>query len=165
MGSPVVTPSKIITPFWMKALFTAPPPSAIPPSATTPVPVAAVLQGAVIGTAYSETISTQGGVSPYTYSVISGSLPTGLSLAGSSGVISGTPTAAATSSFTVKVVDGNGNTGMQAFQITVKAAAVPAPPPPVNPPVKVQPQTRPQGTFAEPQQTQPYKRPQGAFPA
>lgn len=88
-----------------------------------PIPVASVLHDGVIGTAYSETISAQGGVSPYTFAVVSGSLPAGLSLNTSTGVISGTPTTAGTSSFTIKATDTNGSTGTTNFSITVAAPA------------------------------------------
>lgn len=85
------------------------------------VPVASVLAGGVIGAAYSETISVQGGSAPYTFSVASGSLPAGLSLSSSTGVISGTPTTVATSSFTIKVTDALRRTGAQAFSVAVSA--------------------------------------------
>lgn len=88
-----------------------------------PIPVASVLHDGVIGTAYSETISAQGGVSPYTFAVASGSLPAGLSLNTSTGVISGTPTTAGTSSFTIKATDTNGSTGTTNFSITVAPAS------------------------------------------
>ncbi len=84
----------------------------------TPVPVAANLAGGIVSTAYSETLTAQGGISPYTYAVTAGTLPAGLALS-SGGVISGTPTAAATSSFTVTVTDSTGATGSQGFSITV----------------------------------------------
>ncbi|HEX5235127.1 MAG TPA: putative Ig domain-containing protein [Silvibacterium sp.] len=89
----------------------------------SPVPVGQVLQGGIVGTAYSETISAQGGTSPFTFALQSGSsLPAGLSLS-SAGVISGTPTAAGTTTFTVVVTDANGNSGTQAFTIIVAAAS------------------------------------------
>lgn len=87
-----------------------------------PVPVGAALQGGTVGTAYSETITAQGGTSPYTFAVISGSLLGGLSLNPSTGVISGTPLAATTSSFTIGVTDANGNSGSQGFTITIVAS-------------------------------------------
>lgn len=44
------------------------------------------------GSGYSQTLTATGGQSPYTFSIDSGFMPSGLSLVGSTGVISGTPT-------------------------------------------------------------------------
>ena len=65
-----------------------------------------------------------GGVTPYSWSVVSGSLPTGLSLGSSSGTISGTPSASGTSNFTVRVTDSQGtpDTDDQALSITIASA-------------------------------------------
>jgi len=52
---------------------------------TTTLPVGQV------GVPYSATLSATGGVTPYTWSVVSGSLPQGLTM-DPHGVISGTPT-------------------------------------------------------------------------
>jgi Putative Ig domain len=83
-----------------------------------PVPVAKNLAGCTIGTAYSETITVQSGTGPYVFSVSVGSLPPGLSLGSSTGVISGTPTSTpATYTFTIQVIDSLGNVGSQIFQI------------------------------------------------
>ncbi len=54
---------------------------------------------------YSTTLAQAGGIGPFTWSVTSGSLPSGLSLGMNSGTISGTPAATGTSSFTVSVTD------------------------------------------------------------
>lgn len=100
----------------------APGNAAFTPGHFTPVPVGAILQSGAPGTAYSETITAQGGTSPYSYAVTSGSLPTGLSLS-SAGVISGTPSGTGTSTFTITVTDANGFTGSQSFQIIVASAS------------------------------------------
>lgn len=50
------------------------------------------LPNGTVGIAYSYTLTASGGVPPYTYTIASGSLPTGLSLNSSTGVVSGTPT-------------------------------------------------------------------------
>jgi len=81
-----------------------------------------------VGVAYSQAIAATGGVPAYSWSVISGSLPGGLSLGSSTGVVSGTPTAAGTSYFTVQVSDSQqpADTDTQALSIVVTAAP-PAP--------------------------------------
>ena len=68
----------------------------------------ASLPGGNIGVAYSATLVAAGGTTPYTWSITAGTLPAGLTLNGSTGVISGTPTAAGSSSFTVQVTDATG---------------------------------------------------------
>lgn len=69
--------------------------------------------------AYSATLQATGGTTPYTWSVSSGSLPAGLTLTASSGAISGTPTTAGTSSFTIQVADSAGNKAFAGFTITM----------------------------------------------
>ncbi|MDT9647069.1 putative Ig domain-containing protein, partial [Pseudomonas sp. JV245A] len=52
------------------------------------------LSNGTAGTPYSATLSATGGTVPYSYSITSGSLPTGLSLNTGTGAISGIPSAA-----------------------------------------------------------------------
>ena len=68
------------------------------------------LPAATVGVAYSATLTATGGIPPYTWSVIAGALPTGLSLSGT-GNITGTPSATGTFNFTVQAVDPDGNSG------------------------------------------------------
>ncbi len=63
------------------------------------------LPQAMVGTAYSFTLRATGGTIPYAWSITSGTLPAGLTLNSSTGVISGTPTTAVTNTFTVTVAD------------------------------------------------------------
>ena len=72
--------------------------------------------------AYSATLQASGGMLPYTWSVSSGSLPAGLNLASATGVISGTPSAAGTSSFTVQVADSTGSKASAGFSITINSS-------------------------------------------
>jgi hypothetical protein len=58
------------------------------------------------GVAYSYQLTAYGGVTPYTWSVPSGSIPPGL-LVSSGGLISGTPSSSGDYSFTVKVTDSS----------------------------------------------------------
>src|SRR6185369_8620458 len=75
-----------------------------------------------VATAYLQTLQASGGAPPYTWSISAGTLPSGLSLAGAQ--ISGTPSAAGTSNFTVKVVDANTALVSRALSITVGPAPI-----------------------------------------
>jgi hypothetical protein len=63
-----------------------------------------VLPAGTTGSGYSQVLAAAGGVSPYTWSIASGSLPPGLTL-GPDGTISGTPSQTGAFSFTVEVED------------------------------------------------------------
>lgn len=75
----------------------------------------------VVGTPYSYTLAANGLPAP-TYSIVSGALPTGLTLSGV-GVISGTPTVAGTfGPITVQASNGAGSVNTSAFSITISAS-------------------------------------------
>jgi len=63
--------------------------------------------GGITQSSYASTASATGGITPYTWSVALGSLPTGLSLNSSTGAITGSPTAAGTSNFSLQVKDSS----------------------------------------------------------
>jgi large repetitive protein len=73
-----------------------------------------------VGVPYSQTLQASGGTAPYTWSITTGALPSGLNLSGSQ--ISGTPAASGISTFTVKVVDANSASITKTFGITVAPA-------------------------------------------
>ncbi len=68
---------------------------------------------------YSQSISVTGGSSPYTWSISSGSLPSGISLNSSTGVISGVSTTAGSYIFTVRVQDQVGNVVSKTYKLSV----------------------------------------------
>jgi negative regulator of sigma E activity len=82
---------------------------------------------AQVGVAYSSAINASGGVAPYTFSIISGSLPPGLTLNTSTGAVTGTPTTAGTYNFTAQVVDSKGNTATASCSIVVSSLALSCP--------------------------------------
>jgi sugar lactone lactonase YvrE len=88
------------------------------------------LPNGTLGTAYpTQTLTASGGTTaPYTFAVTTGSLPPGLSLS-TAGVISGTPTAAGTYTFTITATDstpaasGGPFTGSANYSVTVPKIA------------------------------------------
>ncbi len=78
-----------------------------------------------VGVAYSQTITASGGTAPYTFRVASGMLPAWLKLS-SSGVLSGTPTAGGTATFTITAADSSTGTGpyttAQSYTLTVNTS-------------------------------------------
>ena len=64
-------------------------------------------QGAFVGQAYTLPLTVTGGITPYTWSVVSGDLPPGLRVQPHKGNIVGTPTTAGTYHFTVSITDSS----------------------------------------------------------
>ncbi|MDR3280073.1 MAG: Ig domain-containing protein [Synergistaceae bacterium] len=90
-------------------------------SGVAPGIVTSSLPGGTAGAAYSQALSATG-TTPITWSLDSGSLPNGLSINGTTGVISGTPTTAGTFNFTIKATNSAGS-DTKAFSITVYVAS------------------------------------------
>jgi hypothetical protein len=84
------------------------------------------LPAGVLGQNYSYQLQAQGGAGSYTYFLPSGSLPSGLTLS-TGGLISGIPTVASTSSFTLEVSDSGGTNQNSNFSITINAAVLNVP--------------------------------------
>ena len=74
-----------------------------------------------VGVAYSRSLAASGGTPPYTWSITTGVVPAGLSLS-SSGQISGTPSAAGTTNFTVKATDRSAASASKALSINIATA-------------------------------------------
>lgn len=67
---------------------------------------------------YSRSLASSGGTPPYTYTVVSGILPPGITLS-SSGVLSGTPTVVDLYNFTIRSTDANTNSLVKAYSLAV----------------------------------------------
>src|SRR5579863_8482173 len=96
----------------------------------SPPPVLAVatraLTAGTVGVAYNETLQAVFGTQPYSWSILSGSLPPGLKLA-TNGLISNDPTTTGTFSFTVQVTDSskpNPETASASLSLTVDPSTV-----------------------------------------
>ncbi|MDB6076240.1 MAG: putative Ig protein, partial [Verrucomicrobiaceae bacterium] len=76
------------------------------------------LVGGLVNTGYSAQLIGCGGAVPYTWSVSNGTLHAGLTL-GATGLLSGTPSEAGTSTFTVQILDGAGITASKTLSLTV----------------------------------------------
>jgi hypothetical protein len=81
------------------------------------------LAGGTVGSSYSQNLNASGGTPPYSWIVVAGlgTLPSGLNLSGG-GAITGTPTAAGTSNFTVRVTDNAGGTAQKALSIVISTS-------------------------------------------
>lgn len=77
------------------------------------------LADAITNQGYSQALQTTGGAAPLMWSIVSGSLPAGMTLDASTGVISGTATVAGSSTFTVRVRDAAEKTAERQFTLTV----------------------------------------------
>ncbi|HLI56010.1 MAG TPA: putative Ig domain-containing protein [Actinomycetota bacterium] len=82
------------------------------------------LPNGTVSEPYLTTLGATGGVGPYAWSLSSGTLPAGLSLSGSTGVIAGTPTTPGTAAITVAVQDSSSpaKTASQSLTVTIDAA-------------------------------------------
>jgi uncharacterized protein (TIGR03437 family) len=91
------------------------------PSCPTITLSPATLPNGTAGTAYNQTISASPAGS-YTFAVTAGALPAGLSLNSTTGALTGTPTAAGTSNFTITATGSGGCTGSQAYTLNIQMA-------------------------------------------
>jgi hypothetical protein len=71
---------------------------------------------------YEAHLTVIGGTSPYTWTIVEGDLPAGVTLDDQTGLITGTPAEAGVYIFTVRVRDANGIAVEQTLELTVNAA-------------------------------------------
>ncbi|MBS1829070.1 MAG: putative Ig domain-containing protein [Acidobacteria bacterium] len=77
------------------------------------------LPGGSVGTAYSQALTASGATGALTWSVSSGALPGGVTLGAGTGLLSGTPTAAGSFNFTVRVQDANNAAATKAYSVVI----------------------------------------------
>jgi len=98
----------------------------INPAGVVPIAITTLaLPGGTVGSVYSTTVVASGGTGTLSWSVVSGALPTSMTLNPSTGVISGTPTTAGTSTFTIQVQDSSSpqQVDQKEFNLTVNSAS------------------------------------------
>jgi streptogramin lyase len=89
-----------------------------------------------VGTAFAATCTATGGVGPYTFSVVSGTLPPGLTLNPATGAISGAPTGISTGPFSIQASDSESPAASARYveslfvvplQLTILSTSLPVP--------------------------------------
>lgn len=90
-------------------------------NAGVPLITTATLAQGGVGQAYLQTIAASGGANPYTFSITSGGLPSGLALDTTNGVISGTPSAAGSFTITIRATDAVAQTATKSFTLLISA--------------------------------------------
>ncbi|MGP8092211.1 MAG: putative Ig domain-containing protein [Candidatus Sulfotelmatobacter sp.] len=85
------------------------------------------LPNGTVDTPYSAIINASGGCTPYTWALVSGTLPAGVTKATGTGTtsldLSGTPASAATYSFTISVTGCGGHVSKVAYEVVIQPAA------------------------------------------
>ena len=114
------------------ATSVADPTKSDPVNITVPAAVSvttAALPGDLVGTAYSQALAASGGIPPYTWTIVTGTLPACLTM-NSAGVISGTPTASCVgtaTNLTFKATDSGAATPLSATSVALSLNVAPAP--------------------------------------
>lgn len=98
--------------------------SLLPPSGGGPTITTTSLASAVEDVVMTRTVVANGGLQPYAFSIVGGSLPTNISnINSATGEITGTPTTPGTFNFTVRVTDANLETDDQELSIVITATS------------------------------------------
>jgi hypothetical protein len=125
-GVTYTAPSTVTTPITVTITVTSVADASLTTTITLSIPAnpsiitpAGALAGGTVGTPYSVTLTATGGITPYGWSVTQGTLPAGLTLGATTGIISGTPTAAGSSSFTVTLTDSGSPALTASAQYTI----------------------------------------------
>jgi hypothetical protein len=90
----------------------------VTPKASLAIGTSAI-PGADVSMPYSVSLSATGGGTPYHWSLVNGTLPSGIQLQSSSGTITGTTAVSGSFPFTAKVTDASGGSATAPFVLTV----------------------------------------------
>jgi hypothetical protein len=93
----------------------------VTPAGTVPVITTTNIPSATAGLPYTTVLLASGGQLPYSWSIVSGTLPQGLQLDGVSGTISGTPAQSGTFAFSAKVTDSSSQSDTTALILLVSS--------------------------------------------
>lgn len=94
----------------------------LPAEATASIaPAPGALAAGTVGTPYTANIVASGGVGTVSYAVTTGTLPAGLSLNAATGAITGSPSGAGTSNFTITATYSGSGEAEAAYSIAVSA--------------------------------------------
>ena len=123
-GTPTTPGSTTITVTATGTSGTGSGPVTITVNAPGPLSFTGTLPNAIQNVAYAQTLTAQGGIPPYTYTLTAGTLPTGINLITNTdtpagAVFSGTPTVVGLSSFTVTVTDSESTPQSVALPLTL----------------------------------------------
>jgi hypothetical protein len=91
-------------------------------SCCEPIAVNTSFSAPAVGFVYRQQLDASGGTGEYTFAIVAGALPRGLTL--SDGAVTGTPTASGTYAFTAMATDTHGCSGARAYTVDVAAAHV-----------------------------------------
>jgi hypothetical protein len=89
---------------------------------TTMTITTSTLPTATVETYFYSYLSASGGVAPYTWTITSGSLPSGITLNAINGGITGTPNIDGTFTFTIQATDSTGTTATKSLTLNAVAA-------------------------------------------
>lgn len=84
------------------------------------------LSSGIVSSGYAYDLNASGGTAPYEWDVVSGSLPSGLTLT-SGGRLQGTPAVAGTYTFRVRAKDANARTVERTFSVTIMSSFIAMP--------------------------------------
>lgn len=79
----------------------------------------ASIASVMVGANLNVQLTASGGASPYNWSIVNGTLPTGVGLTAATGVLAGTATTVGNFSFTAQVADALAHTAQRAYTITI----------------------------------------------